>query len=179
MRGDVGHVLLGLLQWRPRSGYEIKQLVDRSTRFFWAVSYGQIYPELRRLEKEGLVEAESDPVGARRRTRYRLTEAGRTELRAWLLEPRAGYELRDEGLLKLMLCDALEADEALAVLRTFLADREAVLERLYEIREQSAPILRERPFPSLALEYGIEQHEWIVEWLRGAERRLERREAVR
>ena len=40
----------------PKSGYEIKGLVDRSTRFFWAASYGQIYPELRRLSDAGLIE---------------------------------------------------------------------------------------------------------------------------
>ena len=43
-------VILGLLAVRPLSGYDIKAIVDRSTRFFWAASYGQIYPELRRLE---------------------------------------------------------------------------------------------------------------------------------
>ena len=51
-------VVLGLLADGPRSGYDIKAIVDRSTRFFWAASYGQIYPELRRLEAEGLIEGE-------------------------------------------------------------------------------------------------------------------------
>ena len=36
-----------------RTGYEIKQLVDVSTRFFWAASYGQIYPELKRSRRPG------------------------------------------------------------------------------------------------------------------------------
>ena len=40
----------------PRSGYEIKAAVDDTTRFFWAASYGQIYPELKRLSEAGLVE---------------------------------------------------------------------------------------------------------------------------
>jgi PadR family transcriptional regulator, regulatory protein AphA len=40
-------VILRMLAQRPRSGYEIKSLVDHSTRYFWAASYGQIYPELR------------------------------------------------------------------------------------------------------------------------------------
>ena len=44
----TGKVILGMLAARPRSGYEIKQLVDSSARFFWAASYGQIYPELKR-----------------------------------------------------------------------------------------------------------------------------------
>ena len=54
----VTPVILGLLSFRPRSGYDIKTVVDRSTRFFWAASYGQIYQELKRLEQEGLIEGE-------------------------------------------------------------------------------------------------------------------------
>ena len=61
----VTPVILGLLSIGPRSGYEIKAVVDRSTRFFWAASYSQIYPELRRLEREGLVEGEDASNGAR------------------------------------------------------------------------------------------------------------------
>ena len=49
----------------PHSGYEVKQLVDHSARFFWAASYGQIYPELRRLEAAGLVTAKDDPAARR------------------------------------------------------------------------------------------------------------------
>ena len=63
MGNAVTPVILGLLAIGPRSGYEIKATVDRSTRYFWAASYGQIYPELRRLEREGLIEGENAPTG--------------------------------------------------------------------------------------------------------------------
>ena len=49
----TAYVILGMLGLRPMCGYEIKPLVDNSTRFFWAASYGQIYPELRRLSDAG------------------------------------------------------------------------------------------------------------------------------
>src|SRR5437868_9617560 len=68
--------VLGLLALRPRSGYEIKQTIDKTTRFFWNASYGQIYPELRRLAAAGLVEGEAAPRGGRARTIYRLTDEG-------------------------------------------------------------------------------------------------------
>src|SRR5919206_1975351 len=92
------YVVLGMLGLGAQTGYDIKSIVDRSTRFFWAASYGQIYPELARLERDGLVVGDV-PTGGRRRKTYRLTRRGRDALRAWLLEPSARYELRDEGLL--------------------------------------------------------------------------------
>src|SRR6187397_2444440 len=97
----VTPVVLGLLSLGPRSGYDIKTVVDRSTRFFWAASYGQIYPELRRLESAGLVAGDDAPNGRRARRVYELTDAGRAELERWLLGTDTTVELRDENLLRL------------------------------------------------------------------------------
>src|SRR5256885_16428466 len=94
--------VLGLLALRPRSGYEIKQTIDKTTRFFWKASYGQIYPELRRLAAAGLVEGEAAPRGGRARTVYGLTDEGRRRLEDWLAEPHFRGDIPDEGLLKLL-----------------------------------------------------------------------------
>ena len=109
-------VILGLLAVRPLAGYDIKAIVDRSTRFFWAASYGQIYPELRRLEAEGLVQGEDAPNGGRQRRVYSLTPAGRQALVEWLLGTTVTIELRDESLLRLFFADALPQEQALMLL---------------------------------------------------------------
>src|SRR5436189_1415954 len=94
-------VVLGMLGHGARTGYDIKNIVDRSARFFWAASYGQIYPELKKLESAGLVEGRSAPSGGRKRREFQLTKNGRDELRRWLGQPPQMPELRDESLLKL------------------------------------------------------------------------------
>src|SRR2546423_9422186 len=104
--------VLGLLALRPRSGYEIKQTIDKTTRFFWKASYGQIYPELRRLTAAGLVEGEAAPRGGRARTVYGLTDAGRRRLADWLAEPQFRVGIRDGGLLKLFFADLLPGESA-------------------------------------------------------------------
>ena len=103
----TARVILGLLMLRPRSGYDIKQFVDKSIRFFWSASYGQIYPELRRLEEAGLVEGVEEATGERMRTTYGLTTPGRQAVLDWLREPPDTFELRNEGMLKVFLADAL------------------------------------------------------------------------
>jgi PadR family transcriptional regulator, regulatory protein AphA len=170
--GGVGYVILGALRVESRSGYEIKGLVDKAFRFFWAASYGQIYPELRRLTSEGLIEKTGNGSGGgRRRVRYSLTPAGRKALLDWLRTPTAGYELRDEGLLKLFFADALEPGDALALVRSFRAARQATLDRLREVgtEDGKAPA----GFPALVLGYGIEHYEWVIDWCSRLERRLE------
>ena len=69
----TAYVILGMLSLGKKTGYEIKSLVDVSTRFFWAASYGQIYPELKRLEQAGLIRGERDATDGRRRKAYELT----------------------------------------------------------------------------------------------------------
>jgi DNA-binding PadR family transcriptional regulator len=157
------------LRHGPKSGYEIKQLVDKATRFFWAASYGQIYPELRRLTEEGLIEGSEERAGGRRRVRYRLTRSGRSKLRRWLREPSAGYELRDEGLLKLFFADALSPEDSLELVRAFRRERKAILEKLRAIEASG----KAEGFPAVVLRYGIDSHEWSVGWCKRLERRLE------
>ena len=84
--GPTSYVILGLLGLGPHSGYDIKQLADMSTRHFWATSYGQIYPELRRMTQAGLIKPEDASKGTRQRTIYHLSAKGRQTLHAWVAD---------------------------------------------------------------------------------------------
>src|SRR3989440_9353616 len=98
----TARVVLGMIRLGKRTGYEIKSFVDVSTRFFWAASYGQIYPELKRLENAGLIRGKEDRTNGRRRKAYELTAAGRRTLHDWLTSDEPPVrELRHEGVLRL------------------------------------------------------------------------------
>ena len=157
----VTPVVLGMLSLGPRSGYDIKTVVDRSTRFFWAASYGQIYPELRRLEEEGLIEGEDAPSGARSRRVYKLTKSGREALREWLFGSTVTIELRDESLLRLFFADALPREEALLLLEGRKKGHEEYLKVLREIDARPG---EDPPFVDLVLRWGIEFNEWGAQW---------------
>ena len=128
----TARVILGLLSFEPRTGYDIKRVTDRSTRFFWGASYGQIYPELRRLEAAGLVDSHAEPRGRVPRRVYRLTEDGRRAFELWLSEPGDQYELRDEGLLKLFFGECMPE-----------AQLETLVQRRREWYQGAAALFRE------------------------------------
>src|SRR5437588_12828631 len=81
------YLVLGMLRLGASSGYAIKKAADVSTRFFWATSFAQVYPELARLERERLVTRRDEPRGARRRSAYAVTGDGERALLAWLRYP--------------------------------------------------------------------------------------------
>src|SRR6185312_8880578 len=93
--------ILGLIASGPCSGYDLKTAIDRAIRHFWAASYGQIYPELRRLEERGWITGIDAARGGRSRRVYRITSEGRAALVGWLHSRETRIELRDESLLRL------------------------------------------------------------------------------
>jgi PadR family transcriptional regulator AphA len=166
----TAYVILGLVRNEPRSGYEIKAVVDNSTRFFWAAGYGQIYPELKNLAEAGLILGTDSPTGGRRRTVYEITADGEEELRAWLRQSPRTFEIRDEGLLKLFFADALPREEALEILRAMREQRLAANARLREIEQMKGEM--DDPFPMMVLRGGLEFTEWFADWCERMESRL-------
>ena len=166
-------IILGFLRFRPRSGYDIKQSVELSTRFFWGASYGQIYPELQRLERAGLVEVEQ--VAERRRKVYRLTAAGERALVEWLRGDEGDlFQYRDEGMLRLFFSDFVDGESALENVRRMRAWRDEVLAFLRaEIQPHAQEDAEEGlPFPLRALQLGLAMLEAQRDWLVDLEREL-------
>jgi PadR family transcriptional regulator, regulatory protein AphA len=170
----TARVILGMLKLGVPTGYDIKKVIDGSTRFFWTASFGQIYPELKRLRKAGLVRAKQEPRGKVKRTVYELTPKGEEALREWLTDrENVIFEIRDESLLRLFFGDVLSKDDVLANLRMQQMIFELVLERFREIEvEARAGIGEGREYPYLVLRYGLDFITWAREWYAEVERRL-------
>jgi PadR family transcriptional regulator, regulatory protein AphA len=169
----TAYVILGMVSREPRSGYEIKALVDETTRFFWAASYGQIYPELKHLSEEGLIEGADAPRGERKRTVYAITDAGTEALKEWLRRPPQTFEMREEGLLKLFFSGVLPPAEASETLRWMREQRLGVAARLRAMEPKAAQKLeQDDPYPLIVLQGGIEFNEWFADWCERMEARL-------
>jgi DNA-binding PadR family transcriptional regulator len=166
----TAYVILGMVHREPRSGYEIKALVDNTTRFFWAASYGQIYPQLKQLSAAGLVEGIDASRGDRKRTVYAITADGEAELKDWLRKPPETSEMREEGLLKLFFSGALKPAEAVETLRSMRRKRLELAERLRSIGPEKTET--KDPFPLMVLQAGIEFNQWFADWCERMEARL-------
>jgi DNA-binding PadR family transcriptional regulator len=91
--------VLGALSIMPMSGYALREEIKNTLGHFWSESFGQIYPALAELQRDGLVEREDGASG--RSSRYNITAAGSARLRELLAEPPQPNKPRNGVLLRL------------------------------------------------------------------------------
>lgn len=105
--------ILGILTDGPLHGYELKRVLADSEHGFWTVSFGSLYPALRRLEKQGFVSVGTE--GGSRRKVYQLTPEGKAYFQELLEAPGAAEEER-AFTLKLSFFRYLDPDSRIGVL---------------------------------------------------------------
>lgn len=141
--------LLGVLEARPMTGYELAQFFAQSAAWVWSAPHSNIYPELRRLENEGLLTSTTDVRGERLERRvYELTDLGLRQLLEWAAtEPTPSY-LRDPLLVRIGFLDLADPTEATKMLRTFIDEQAQLIHEwsahIERLRTREAPLLQER-----------------------------------
>ncbi len=122
---SLQHALLGVLEARPMSGYDLVRFFDSSAGWIWAAPQSQIYPTLRRMERAGLIGGDDEPRGPRlTRTVYTVTEKGLEELDRWLATPHDPGPPRDPFLVQALNFDMISAEQAQHVLAQFISEQE-------------------------------------------------------
>lgn len=157
---SLPHVLLGLLSSQPRTGYDLARAIADEVDPVWRAEISQIYPALARLRREGAVVLRV--LGPRRgphRNLYRVTAAGRRELRRWILEAPPPPRGRDDGLARIAFLDFLPAPERRQALRGY---EKVVADEIARLRSAARP----DGFRGEAREGAVEKLEGARRWAR-------------
>lgn len=119
--------ILGLLKERPMHGYELRKQLGQKLGLFWTVSFGSLYPTLRRLEKRGAVaKVTPTPQTSRRKQEYRLTEDGEREFLELLEEGSGGNIEQEKFSLRLAFFRYLRPENRIRLLerrKAYLQDK--------------------------------------------------------
>lgn len=157
---SLPHVLLGLLATEARTGYDLERAIREEIEPVWRADFSQIYPALARLRRAGFVLLRAlGPRRGPRRNLYRVTAAGRGELKRWLAEPSPPPRLKDEGLTRIAFLDVLSWTERREAL---LRQERAAAEEIRRLRS-SAPVAGSR---GVARRGAIERLESTRRWIR-------------
>jgi DNA-binding PadR family transcriptional regulator len=170
--------VLGLLKERTMHGYQLKKSLSETLGPFWQVSYGALYPALKRLKVQGAVEEVFPKTQVRRRRNvYRLTEKGE-DLFADLLES-AGEQNQaadDNGFrVRLAFFRYLKPETRIGVLERRKA---ALLTRLAELKLRLTERRVSDSYTVSLMRHGMDATERDISWVDHmieAERRAVRR----
>lgn len=172
---SLQHVLLGLLNQKPLSGYDLNKSLKKFTRYFWEADRSRIYRTLNELCKQEWVTFETIIQESHPNKKiYTITELGRAELHHWLGEPGKNMEekARSPLLVQLHFSNVI----SLARQRFVMEERVKLLrEELRELEQEAEKIDLPIPMPEdvlqsglarseFTLAYGIERYQFEIDW---------------
>lgn len=113
---SLEHAILGFLNYRPFSGYDLKKIFDTSVRHFWPADQSQIYRTLNRLAEKGLATMDIvEQTDRPDRKEYTITSAGQEELRRWLVTPLPFGDNRSAPLIQVFFAGQLSNQEIIQI----------------------------------------------------------------
>ena len=103
---SIESAILGILSWKPATGYELKKIFEDSSFMHWSGNNNQIYKALVRLKDDGCVTGETVlQEGSPSKKIYTITDAGRAELKAFARSAPGAPECRKPFLVQLAWAD--------------------------------------------------------------------------
>jgi PadR family transcriptional regulator AphA len=166
---SIKYAILGLLHYRDMHGYRIKSRIERDFGHMWTINYGQIYPNLKEMKKEGLVTVKEVNVSGEKgppRKLYSITPKGKEAFLAWLEQPpERPMLLRDPFLMRFVFFGfgdrsraAALIEEQIGLYQKQLGKREKNLERW---KEQDV-------YVRLITQLGVDLNRVLLDWLEKA-----------
>lgn len=144
---SLRYALIALLTGRPMTGYDISKSFSRSVAHVWHAPDSQIYPELNRMERDGLLDSVEVPWGKRgTKKEYHVTEAGLAAFREWMESPLVPQRQRDPVYMKAAYFDFADPE----AVREQLRQQQAYWEEQLALLEQTRATLVDRSHPTLA-----------------------------
>lgn len=136
--GVLKYALLGLLNRRSMTGYDLKKELESDLAEFWTAQHSQIYPELKHLYQEGTVDFIIEIAGTSLEKKlYTITEAGRQDFAEWLERAhKMPPTPKDEFKLQLYFSDCLTVERRLHLLNDQLYQHRDRLRHLQRNQEK-------------------------------------------
>ncbi len=173
---SLSYAILGLLTYRPLTGYGLKKIFDKSISHVWTASLSQIYRELSALEKKGYVRSSIKKQEDRPDKKiYTITEEGKDAFQEWLKNFSGTFSSpkRDEFMLKIFFGSKLEKEQLITEFKQFISQKREHLKLLKEIRKNVGKYRsefaidvpeKEEIFWNFTLKRGIMTLETSIKW---------------
>ncbi|MFE2377361.1 PadR family transcriptional regulator [Streptomyces sp. NPDC059398] len=165
---SLPHAILTALLEKPSSGLELTRRFDRSIGYFWSATHQQIYRELGKLEKSGLIRPLPQQPSRGRKREYEVLPEGRAELTAWVAAQEDPRPSRNPLLLRLRAAAVVGTAGLGAELSRHLRLHEQQLAEYLAIEERDFArpgLSADDRLQHLVLRGGIDLEKYWIAWL--------------
>jgi DNA-binding PadR family transcriptional regulator len=131
----IEFISLGMVLHEPLTGYDIKKRIEAGIGNFYKVSYGNLYPALKKLTDKGNLTMDEQKQGNRQKKYYRATESGRAAFLEWLSSPLATNN-EDTHMLKIFLLGELPKENRIVLLEEYEFYLRQMLRQLQNTEKQ-------------------------------------------
>lgn len=167
-KNTIAFIILGLLAHEDSSGYDLKKKTDVMISQFWNVGYGQLYPTLKMLEKEGSITGTPmQSVKGPDRIVYSITDSGKQKLIHWLLLPNEKEYVRYEILLKLFFGSLSNPIENIKKIETFKEQHNADIELIHLFKKNLQSVFKDNQdhlYYYLTVLFGEHLYQAYLDW---------------
>ena len=106
----LNYILIGMVLNHEQTGYDIKKSIELGIGNFYKISYGNLYPALKKLSEKGLLTMKEEPQGERIKKYYKATNQGKAEFIKWLSSPIDFKSDSDSLMVRIFFYDNLPED---------------------------------------------------------------------
>ncbi len=167
-------IVLGFLMSGNKTGYKIKKMMEVSTSYFFNTSLGSIYPALKKLEKNQMVNMKELVKKGRLQKVYTITPKGKEHFHEWLQSEPTVFKIRTDALLKIFFFGFLSSELREKQLASTLSQLDLQIEDLKEIQTMAETLEDVDYFQMLSLKYGIDILINVHEMLQDFKAKLEK-----
>ncbi len=159
-------VILGILQNKPRTGYEINDILQNQISYFYDGTYGMIYPTLKKLEKEGKVKKETIIQDDKpNKNIFSITDKGKEELNEYLNSGDISEVFKSDFLMKLFFGDNLSKEQVIKLINKEIETKENQIQSLENsLKKWQLQGISE--LQKITVGYGLAQYKAVVNYLK-------------
>lgn len=169
---SLPYALLGLISYKPSTGYELRTTFSQSVQFFWNATLPQIYRTLNQMESQGWLTVRVEPQeGKPSRKIYSITDAGMKELMRWLISKPEITQERNPLLLKVFFGRMIPPE---AFKKIIIGCKEYHTKLLEQYKTETVDVIQhyaeacsspeDAEFWGLTLDFGQRFSKMVVEW---------------
>ncbi len=166
----IDKIILGLLNIRSLTSYDIQKSMKQSINFFYSSSLGSINPTLKKLHTQHLVDFDEQMENGRAKKLYHISPQGKEAYIKWLNSPITTGRIKEDALIKLFFLGDTSTENQLELIGNYLNELKQTQEALRMIKENTlsktiGPDIKEKAkFQLFTLQFGLDYYEFAATW---------------